>query len=161
MHPWRYNSSFFFKLNHSPSDLHNISLVSKTEKILRKASFQLVDTHIHSLQKKLSSLDEQLHVLKKQLNQLCNPLTCPYIKGIVLNLNTQLHNHVRSTKNEKLSNLRTSQCCCSVDSVTGKPSHQNQSVTNCHAALAVDLSLIHIWRCRRTPRCRSRWSPYH
>ena len=23
------------------------------------------------------------------------------------------------------------------------------------------LSLIHIWRCRRTPRCRSRWSPYH
>ena len=25
----------------------------------------------------------------------------------------------------------------------------------------VVLSLIHIWRCRRTPRCRSRWSPYH
>ena len=23
------------------------------------------------------------------------------------------------------------------------------------------LSLIHIWRCRRTLRCRSRWSPYH
>ena len=56
-----------FKLNHSPSDLHNISLVSKTEKILRKASFQLIDTHIHSLQKKLSSLDEQLHVLKKTI----------------------------------------------------------------------------------------------
>ena len=25
----------------------------------------------------------------------------------------------------------------------------------------VDLSLIHIWRCRRIERCRSRWSPYH
>ena len=25
----------------------------------------------------------------------------------------------------------------------------------------VDLSLIHIWRCRRRLRCRSRWSPYH
>ena len=24
-----------------------------------------------------------------------------------------------------------------------------------------NLSLIHIWRCRRDPQCRSRWSPYH
>ena len=24
-----------------------------------------------------------------------------------------------------------------------------------------DLSLIHIWRCRRLLTCRSRWSPYH
>ena len=28
-----------------------------------------------------------------------------------------------------------------------------------HAIL--NLSLIHIWRCRRIERCRSRWSPYH
>ena len=27
--------------------------------------------------------------------------------------------------------------------------------------LDVLLSLIHIWRCRRIERCRSRWSPYH
>ena len=26
---------------------------------------------------------------------------------------------------------------------------------------AYTLSLIHIWRCRRIERCRSRWSPYH
>ena len=26
---------------------------------------------------------------------------------------------------------------------------------------SVYLSLIHIWRCRRIERCRSRWSPYH
>ena len=26
---------------------------------------------------------------------------------------------------------------------------------------AIDLSLIHIWRCRRSYACRSRWSPYH
>ena len=25
----------------------------------------------------------------------------------------------------------------------------------------LELSLIHIWRCRRRLRCRSRWSPYH
>ena len=27
--------------------------------------------------------------------------------------------------------------------------------------LVAILSLIHIWRCRRIERCRSRWSPYH
>ena len=25
----------------------------------------------------------------------------------------------------------------------------------------ITLSLIHIWRCRRSTLCRSRWSPYH
>ena len=29
------------------------------------------------------------------------------------------------------------------------------------AAAAYRLSLIHIWRCRRSTLCRSRWSPYH
>ena len=27
--------------------------------------------------------------------------------------------------------------------------------------LCLFLSLIHIWRCRRSTLCRSRWSPYH
>ena len=27
--------------------------------------------------------------------------------------------------------------------------------------IVLDLSLIHIWRCRRSTLCRSRWSPYH
>ena len=27
--------------------------------------------------------------------------------------------------------------------------------------LVLPLSLIHIWRCRRSTLCRSRWSPYH
>ena len=29
------------------------------------------------------------------------------------------------------------------------------------APISIYLSLIHIWRCRRIERCRSRWSPYH
>ena len=29
------------------------------------------------------------------------------------------------------------------------------------ASHPLHLSLIHIWRCRRIERCRSRWSPYH
>ena len=32
--------------------------------------------------------------------------------------------------------------------------------TGIAATLAPSLSLIHIRRCRRSPRCRSRWSPY-
>ena len=32
---------------------------------------------------------------------------------------------------------------------------------NTHANRPLSLSLIHIWRCRRIERCRSRWSPYH
>ena len=35
----------------------------------------------------------------------------------------------------------------------------------CHDAFCfsqrIKLSLIHIWRCRRSTLCRSRWSPYH
>ena len=30
-----------------------------------------------------------------------------------------------------------------------------------HLIAALILSLIHIWRCRRSYACRSRWSPYH
>ena len=36
--------------------------------------------------------------------------------------------------------------------------HQHKDVKICWLWY---LSLIHIWRCRRIERCRSRWSPYH
>ena len=35
------------------------------------------------------------------------------------------------------------------------------SVLVCLCVSLYPLSLIHIWRCRRIERCRSRWSPYH
>ena len=35
------------------------------------------------------------------------------------------------------------------------------SVCVCVCVCICVLSLIHIWRCRRLLRCRSRWSPYH
>ena len=38
---------------------------------------------------------------------------------------------------------------------------QNLSYLNARLTHYLDLSLIHIWRCRRIERCRSRWSPYH
>ena len=47
--------------------------------------------------------------------------------------------------------------------------HQTLTKHNSHTLLKGNfklwytqyLSLIHIWRCRRIERCRSRWSPYH
>ena len=38
---------------------------------------------------------------------------------------------------------------------------KTKTTTTDHIYSLDTLSLIHIWRCRRTPRCRSRWSPYH
>ena len=37
----------------------------------------------------------------------------------------------------------------------------SQKTDNAHAPIGLHLSLIHIWRCRRSYACRSRWSPYH
>ena len=37
----------------------------------------------------------------------------------------------------------------------------DKSVMKSVPAASNGLSLIHIWRCRRIERCRSRWSPYH
>ena len=42
-----------------------------------------------------------------------------------------------------------------VTCIRSKVVHRNQSDNHCN------LSLIHIWRCRRGAECRSRWSPYH
>ena len=36
-----------------------------------------------------------------------------------------------------------------------------QEIRSMECVSAQCLSLIHIWRCRRSTLCRSRWSPYH
>ena len=38
---------------------------------------------------------------------------------------------------------------------------KNYSLNEVNLYSMLGLSLIHIWRCRRRLRCRSRWSPYH
>ena len=40
-------------------------------------------------------------------------------------------------------------------------SHANYCVIHSVTCTVHELSLIHIWRCRRSHKCRSRWSPYH
>ena len=42
------------------------------------------------------------------------------------------------------------------DEGRGKQSSEISALHHCQY-----LSLIHIWRCRRSTLCRSRWSPYH
>ena len=39
--------------------------------------------------------------------------------------------------------------------------HQRQGKVQVYKQCVQNLSLIHIWRCRRSTLCRSRWSPYH
>ena len=38
---------------------------------------------------------------------------------------------------------------------------QSALIQSLVVAIGLSLSLIHIWRCRRSYLCRSRWSPYH
>ena len=43
----------------------------------------------------------------------------------------------------------------------GQQMHTRGSIIGEATRINLDLSLIHIWRCRRSTLCRSRWSPYH
>ena len=66
---------------------------------------------------------------------------------------------ILTTRNSKIScNMMNSE----VAIVTGKLYWFNITINKVYITYIVnDLSLIHIWRCRRIERCRSRWSPYH
>ena len=46
-------------------------------------------------------------------------------------------------------------------SVSGKLFYKSRRKLFSCVCIAWYLSLIHIWRCRRSTLCRSRWSPYH
>ena len=46
-------------------------------------------------------------------------------------------------------------------SVCASFASNNSFCTGLHTGAEEFLSLIHIWRCRRSYACRSRWSPYH
>ena len=75
------------------------------------------------------------------------------------------------------SDLLYIQCLCYLDDIiifADSPEQLIERLDNvfnrlCHNGLKAKpskcvlfkLSLIHIWRCRRIERCRSRWSPYH
>ena len=55
------------------------------------------------------------------------------------------------------STSRPWQCQCTLHVTrTTISQHTRHGVEQCTM-----LSLIHIWRCRRSTLCRSRWSPYH
>ena len=50
---------------------------------------------------------------------------------------------------------------CEGGTSVDRMSNKLRSCRTRHCVNCLCLSLIHIWRCRRDPQCRSRWSPYH
>ena len=44
---------------------------------------------------------------------------------------------------------------------TSLPVVKRRNIRASPTRISFNLSLIHIWRCRRSTLCRSRWSPYH
>ena len=58
--------------------------------------------------------------------------------------------------------IRHSRCHCRVSQQsTWYETTRTRFWWNFYLKSVWGLSLIHIWRCRRIERCRSRWSPYH
>ena len=60
----------------------------------------------------------------------------------------------------------TRECVVIVNSSASRQHPQQRTVVRSVVIIvkkstSINLSLIHIWRCRRSTLCRSRWSPYH
>ena len=61
--------------------------------------------------------------------------------------------------------LKSTQPCIFLGSLNRVPAligwGNGGNITSAGWQVTLCLSLIHIWRCRRSTLCRSRWSPYH
>eukprot|EP00826_Nyctotherus_ovalis_P019577 TRINITY_DN16059_c0_g2_i1.p1 TRINITY_DN16059_c0_g2~~TRINITY_DN16059_c0_g2_i1.p1 ORF type:complete len:138 (-),score=21.31 TRINITY_DN16059_c0_g2_i1:18-431(-) len=69
-----------------------------------------------------------------------------------------------NVETNELIPLSTIWLCISSIPTTNSPEHNSfkeSLFARLQRATVEDLSLIHICRCRRIERCRSRWSPYH
>ena len=62
---------------------------------------------------------------------------------------------------EQLFCKSASQCCYSWTWRNFAPCDNRSPLPTGNMLSVWKLSLIHIWRCRRSYACRSRWSPYH
>ena len=69
---------------------------------------------------------------------------------------TRMNRHASHMSSKKLFNMEKNFNACKLPA-TYCSSNQLKHV----CPPAQNLSLIHIWRCRRSTLCRSRWSPYH
>ena len=70
-----------------------------------------------------------------------------------------LANSVKAVKRTKLSSKY-----CNNNRIAHHKSFKICAIVHVYVQLCTctcNLSLIHIWRCRRSTLCRSRWSPYH
>ena len=84
-------------------------------------------------------------------------LTIPTWYGIELSSGLENLQGSRTNPNETLG--ETSYIGISIP--LAKNLFIDQRRASLQQAKLMNLSLIHIWRCRRLVECRSRWSPYH
>ena len=103
-----------FRLRHSPSDKSNSTLLRQTSALLHKTSYQLMNTHIRDLSRKLSQQDKLLETINNQLFHLLGPVTQLYLKITVSNLNAALYRHINNIKQNKFNRLK-------LDSATNVP----------------------------------------
>ena len=75
-------------------------------------------------------------------------ISADYAKQLNLYMNNNKKNQLFSANGGNMQVLRSSKIIMKTKSRSIKTE-------------ALVLSLIHIWRCRRSTLCRSRWSPYH
>ena len=108
----------------------------------------------------------QIHIVSYLSEQICrtgNNLPFPFVGMIILDPSMLIHwtscwKHAKIPRQKSVSTeflTCTRKRCVSKRRclVAFRPSQfKNQRFP---------LSLIHIWRCRRSTLCRSRWSPYH
>ena len=131
----------------------------------------------------------QSHFMAKQLNRsICKAISChhklelkdfieekknPHAMPLLVNVES-VHYSLNSTgptltRTSSPISARGSACRSARPLVRGLLSDTRFSSRGCPLGMRactrvlymINLSLIHIWRCRRSYACRSRWSPYH
>ena len=94
-----------FTLHHSPSDLSNLMLVANSKKIVTQASRKLMQNQISALDKKETSLTEQINYFKKQISATMPANVASALKSTVHRHNQTIHEHCSAIKGKKLSSL--------------------------------------------------------
>ena len=95
---------------------------------------------------KLTGKSKVVHFINLEVNDLtfCASLQCQVHRV----MNIYAIGKQNNTASQNIPTSITVLCCLATQ-------------LHCSYFNILRLSLIHIWRCRRIERCRSRWSPYH
>ena len=130
--------------------------IVKTEQNMMTILQKLKNT-VSATQYMLYNVYIMWHTLVERLRVDYIPLTILYTIT-ALTCNTKKHLPCVPKKVSPLNILQQQPQICSD---LNKILHTKDDICYKHYYIVSYLSLIHIWRCRRSTLCRSRWSPYH